>query len=105
MQPQRLCNLAAALPATYPAHPYTAAATHLAGSYPRIRVLTSEIDEGMEDFHIVPGARWRRSFSRRLLWLCAAAGRQCACGRWQPPDGGCATIMTGLLPAFLPGCD
>lgn len=28
----------------------------ICGSYPRLRVLTSEIDEGMEDFHVVPGA-------------------------------------------------
>ncbi|PRW58534.1 uridine kinase chloroplastic [Chlorella sorokiniana] len=27
----------------------------ICGAYPRLRVLTSEIDEGMEDLHIVPG--------------------------------------------------
>lgn len=25
------------------------------GTYPRIKVLTSEIDEGMNDYHVVPG--------------------------------------------------
>ena len=29
----------------------------ICGAYPRLRVLTSEIDEGMEDLHIVPGER------------------------------------------------
>ena len=29
----------------------------ICGAYPRLRVLTSEIDEGMEDFHVVPGGR------------------------------------------------
>ena len=25
------------------------------GAHPRIKVLTSEIDEGMEEYHVVPG--------------------------------------------------
>jgi uracil phosphoribosyltransferase len=29
----------------------------ICGAYPRLRVLTSEIDEGMEEFHVIPGGR------------------------------------------------
>lgn len=46
----------------------------ICGAYPRLRVLTSEIDEGMEDLHIVPG-------ERRACWRCPDVARVLAeCG-------------------------
>ncbi|KAL4430783.1 hypothetical protein ABPG75_006039 [Micractinium tetrahymenae] len=49
----------------------------ICGSYPRVKVLTSEIDEGLEDFHIVPGVgEWGdRSLAARCSGMLSWYGR------------------------------
>lgn len=42
------------------------------GTYPRIKVLTSEIDEGMNDYHVVPGL---------FGWIEVAGGQVCLLSR------------------------
>lgn len=44
----------------------------ICGAYPRLRVLTSEIDEGMDDLHIVPGGARGRG-----LLACALGCLEC----------------------------
>ena len=39
----------------------------ICGTYPRIKVLTSEIDEGMEALHVVPGGS---GASAGWVWAC-----------------------------------
>jgi hypothetical protein len=59
------------------------------GAYPRIKVLTSEIDEGVDQFHIVPG---------ELRGLDPASAARCSgCQQLRPTGWG------GLMPVLSEG--
>lgn len=59
----------------------------ICGAYPRLRVLTSEIDEGMDDLHIVPGEGAGRGL---LVWALGCTAWSVAEMRMGAVRVGCA---------------